>query len=85
METKDPFVHKGRSGMVRVGERNLLGSGVAVCCRTIPTGMERNGWLISSISMPNSDDWKAENYDPITDSKVPAIIQVDMTRSIFRR
>ncbi len=72
METKNPFIHKGLSGMVRLGERNLFEGSI----RYADALKDKNGDDVFAYKLNffalRADDWEAENYDPITDSKVPA-------------
>ncbi len=71
METKSPFFHKGLSAIVKAGERNLFEGSL----RFAEVWKNKNGNEIFgyklNFSVLYADDWKAENYDPITASKVP--------------
>lgn len=72
METKSPFIHKGLSGLVRAGQRNLLeGSFRYADALKNKNGQEYFAYKINFYAM-RADDWEAENYNPITDSRVPA-------------
>ncbi|MDQ3016703.1 MAG: carboxypeptidase-like regulatory domain-containing protein [Bacteroidota bacterium] len=72
METKNPFIHKGLSGMVRLGERNLFEGSI----RYADALRNKNGDDVFAYKLNffalRADDWEAENYDPISDSRVPA-------------
>ena len=72
METKNPFIHKGLSAMVRLGERNLFEGSI----RYADAFKDKNGDDVFAYKLNffalRADDWEAENYDPITDSRVPA-------------
>lgn len=65
METKNPFLHKGLSGMVKVGERNL----VEVSARWAQVLKNKNGQELLAykfnFSAMRANDWEAENYDPV--------------------
>ncbi|MEM9885026.1 MAG: TonB-dependent receptor [Bacteroidota bacterium] len=72
METKDPFFHKGLSAMVKAGERSLLETAVrwgdAVKNKE---GLEFFAYKFN-FSYLRADDWVADNYDPIDESRVLA-------------
>ena len=72
METKNPFIHKGLSAMVRLGERNLLEGAL----RYADALRNKNGDDVFAYKLNfmalRADDWKAENYGPIEDSRVAA-------------
>ncbi|HMO41149.1 MAG TPA: carboxypeptidase-like regulatory domain-containing protein [Saprospiraceae bacterium] len=65
METKNPFLHKGLSGMVKVGERNL----VEVSARWAQVLKNKEGQELLAykfnFSAMRANDWEAENYDPV--------------------
>ena len=72
METKSPFIHKGLSGLVRAGQRNLLeGSFRYADAMKNKSGQEFFAYKINFYAL-RADDWEAENYNPITDTRVPA-------------
>lgn len=72
METKNPFIHKGFSGMVRLGERNLFEGAIRYAdALKNKNGNEVFAYKLNLFAL-RADDWEAENYDPITDSRVPA-------------
>ncbi len=72
METKNPFIHKGLSGLVRAGERNLLeGSFRYADALKNKIGDEYFGFKLNFYAL-RADDWEAENYNPISASRVPA-------------
>ena len=72
METLDPFIHQGLSGMIRAGERSLMEAGL----RYADAIRNKNGQDVLAYKLNiyglTADDWKAENYSPITDSRVDA-------------
>lgn len=72
METKNPFLHKGLSGMLRAGERNLLEG--AVRFADVIKDKSGNDLLAYKLNLfaLRANDWEAENYSPITSSLVPA-------------
>ncbi|MEM0991820.1 MAG: carboxypeptidase-like regulatory domain-containing protein [Bacteroidota bacterium] len=72
METKDPFFHKGLSAMVKAGERNLLETAVrwgdAIKNKD---GLDFLAYKFN-FSYLRADDWVADNYDPVDESRVDA-------------
>lgn len=72
METKNPFLQKGLSASVKVGERSMLETAM----RWAQSFQNSSGkdWLAYKInaSYLSANDWEAENYDPITDTRVDA-------------
>ena len=72
METKDPFLQQGLSATAKVGERNLVEGGF----RWAQALENKDGeeWFAYKLNAYGfrADDWEADNYDPITDSRVPA-------------
>jgi len=72
MTTKDPFFHKGLSAEVKFGERNLRKAGVRWAdAFKNKDGQDYLGYKISFEGF-QADDWEAENYDPVFDSRVEA-------------
>lgn len=69
METKDPFLHKGLSAMVKVGERSLIETGVrwADALRN-KDGQEVFGYKLNFFYF-QANDWEADNYDPVYDTE----------------
>jgi len=69
METKNPFLHRGLSGMVKVGERNLIETafrwGQALKNKD---GLEFLAYKLN-FSYFQANDWEAENYDPVFDTE----------------
>ncbi len=65
METKNPFLHKGLSAMVKVGERNL----VETAARWAQAMNNKKGYEVFAykfnFSFMRARDWEAENYDPV--------------------
>lgn len=65
METKDPFFHRGLSGMVKIAERNLFEGAF----RWADTFGKNNGvGLKINFSYFQADDWVADNFDPVDDT-----------------
>jgi outer membrane receptor protein involved in Fe transport len=68
METKNPFLHKGLSAMLKVGERNLVETGFRWAhATTNKEGYENFAYKIN-FSYFRADDWEAENYDDVFDT-----------------
>ena len=71
MQTKNPFIHTGFSAMVKTGERNLLEGSM----RFADILQNKNGHDFFAYKLNlyalRADDWEAENYNPITASRVP--------------
>jgi len=72
METKNPFIHTGLSAMVKVGERNYLEGALrfADIIKNIKD-LDVFAYKINLFAM-RANDWEADNYEPITDSRVGA-------------
>lgn len=72
MDSKNPFLFKGLSAFVKVGERNILETGL----RWAQTFRNKKGEEFMAYKLNftylAADDWKATNYGPIDSSKVPA-------------
>ncbi|MDX1943150.1 MAG: TonB-dependent receptor [Saprospiraceae bacterium] len=65
METKNPFLHKGLSAMIKVGERNLLETAVRWAnAVNNKNGQEFLAYKLN-FSFMRANDWEAENYDPV--------------------
>lgn len=72
METKNPFIHKGLSGMVKFGERNLFEGAIRYAdAFKNKSGDDFFAYKLNFFAL-KADDWEAENYDPISASIVPA-------------
>jgi len=69
IETKDPFLQKGLSAMVKGGERSLIETGV----RWADALQNKDGkdWLAYKLNFSyfQADDWVADNFDPVFDSE----------------
>ncbi|MFZ1706103.1 MAG: TonB-dependent receptor [Saprospiraceae bacterium] len=69
METKNPFFSKGLSASIKVGERNL----VETAFRFANTLKNKNNKDVIAYKLNFSylaaNDWEANNYDPVTESK----------------
>ncbi|MEP6647064.1 MAG: TonB-dependent receptor [Saprospiraceae bacterium] len=72
METKNPFIHRGLSGMIKFGQRNMI-EGALRYADAIKNkrGLDFFAYKFNFFAF-RADDWEAENYDPITASRVPA-------------
>lgn len=68
METKNPFLHKGLSAMVKGGERNLLEAS-ARWAQALKNkdGLEFLAYKLNFFFL-RADDWEAENYNPVDGS-----------------
>ena len=72
METKNPFLQKGMSAMVKVGERNLIETGFRWAdAIKDKNGQDRFAYKIN-FAYFQADDWEADNYDPVFDSPADA-------------
>jgi len=72
METKDPFLQKGMSAMMKVGERNLIETGFRWAdAIKDKNGADRFAYKIN-FAYFQADDWEADNYDPVFDSPADA-------------
>lgn len=71
METKDPFLHKGLSAMVKGGERSLLEGGI----RYAKVFENKNNMPSVAFKLNvygfKANDWIADNYDPVDGSDSP--------------
>ncbi len=71
METKNPFLQKGLSAIVKGGERNLL----ETAFRYADAIKNKNGqdWMAYKINFSylSADDWVANNDDPVEGTKTP--------------
>ena len=72
METRNPFFHDGLSAYVKVGERNLLQG--AFRWASISNNKDGVPWFAYKLNAEalRADDWVADNYDPVDDSRVSA-------------
>jgi iron complex outermembrane recepter protein len=65
METKDPFLHKGLSAMIKGGERNLLEGGIRYA-KVIENKNKMPAFAFKlNVFGFRANDWVADNYDPI--------------------
>lgn len=72
METKDPFIHRGLSVMLKGGERNLLETAIRWADDVRDSeGLPFFAYKIN-FSYLRADDWEADNYDPVDASEVEA-------------
>jgi len=72
METKNPFFQKGLAASVKVGERSLVETAFRYAdVVKNKSGMEILGYKFN-FSYLRANDWEADNYDPIDESRVPA-------------
>lgn len=68
METKNPFLQKGLSAMVKVGERSLIETAVRFADAVKDKeGRDRFAYKIN-FAYFQADDWVADNYDPVFDT-----------------
>jgi len=72
METKNPFYSQGLSASVKAGERNLIEGAL----RWADAFQNKQGqdFLAYKVNLSHlrADDWVADNYDPVDNSRVPA-------------
>lgn len=69
MQTKNPFLQKGLSAMIKVGERNLIETGVRFAdAIKDKEGLARFAYKIN-FAYFQADDWVADNYDPVYDTE----------------
>lgn len=69
METKNPFLHKGVSVSVKLGERNLVENAVRWAdVKKNKSGHDFFGYKLNLFHM-RAYDWEADNYDPVYDTK----------------
>ncbi len=69
METKNPFLQKGLSGMIKVGERNLLETAFRWADGVKnKAGKEFFAYKLN-FSYFQADDWVANNFDAVFDSE----------------
>lgn len=68
MQTKNPFLQKGLSAMVKVGERNLIETGVRYAnVVQDKEGRDRFAYKLN-FAYFQADDWVADNFDPVFDT-----------------
>lgn len=68
MTTKNPFLQKGLSAMVKVGERNLIETAVRYAdAIKDKEGRDRFAYKFN-LSYFQANDWVADNYDPVFDT-----------------
>ncbi len=69
METKNPFLHKGLSAMLKGGERNLIEGGF----RWADALQNKSGQDVLSYKFNffyfRANDWEADNFDPVYDTE----------------
>jgi outer membrane receptor protein involved in Fe transport len=67
METKNPFIHKGLAGSIKVGERNMVEGAFRYADSAInKDGKEFFAYKVN-FSYLRADDWEATNYDAVFD------------------
>ncbi len=72
METKNPFYQKGLSAQVKAGERGLVETSLRYAdVVKNKKGQDFMGYKFNIFYL-RANDWKAENYDPIDATRVPA-------------
>ncbi|HKK77791.1 MAG TPA: TonB-dependent receptor [Saprospiraceae bacterium] len=68
MQTKNPFLQKGLSAMVKVGERNLLETAVRYAdVIKDKKGQDRFAYKFN-LAYFQANDWVADNFDPVFDT-----------------
>jgi outer membrane receptor protein involved in Fe transport len=68
MQTKNPFLQKGLSAMVKLGERNLIETGVRYAnVIKDKEGRDRFAYKLN-FAYFQADDWVADNFDPVFDT-----------------
>jgi outer membrane receptor protein involved in Fe transport len=71
METKNPFLQKGLSALVKVGERNLTEAAI----RWADSFKNKEGldWMAYKLNFSylHADDWVADNDDPVDGTDTP--------------
>ncbi|MBT8230751.1 MAG: TonB-dependent receptor, partial [Bacteroidia bacterium] len=72
METRDPFFHTGLSAMVKYGERNLLKTAVRYADAIKNKNDEAVLAYKFNLEYLRADDWIANNYDPVDETRVEA-------------
>lgn len=72
METKDPFFHQGLSAYIKGGERSLFQG--AIRWADAINNKDGQAFLAYKFNVEalRADDWVADNYDPVDDSRVDA-------------
>lgn len=69
METKNPFLQKGLSAMIKVGERNLVETAVR-WAQSFKNKDEQESFAYKlNFAYMRADDWQADNYDPVYDTE----------------
>jgi len=69
METKNPFLQKGLSAMIKVGERNLVETAVR-WAQAFKNKDEQESFAYKlNFAYMRADDWQADNYDPVYDTE----------------
>jgi outer membrane receptor protein involved in Fe transport len=71
METKNPFLQKGLSALVKVGERNLTEA--AIRWADALQNKEGLDWMAYKLNLSflRADDWVADNDDPVDGTDTP--------------
>jgi len=69
MQTKDPFIHKGLAGSVKIGERALI-NGAFRYADDVPN-KEGHPFMAYKINFQyfSANDWVADNFDPVFDTE----------------
>jgi len=72
METKNPFYSEGLSASIKAGERNLIEG--ALRWADVFKNKDGQDFLAYKVNLSHlrADDWVADNYDPVDNSRVPA-------------
>jgi len=69
METKNPFLHRGTSAMIKVGQRNLFEGAIRFAdAFNNADGKPFLAFKINAFYM-QANDWVADNFDPVFDTE----------------
>ena len=71
MRTKDPFMHKGLSAMVKVGERSMVETAIRWADDVKNSDGHAYFAYKFNFSYLTANDWEADNFDPVDGSEVP--------------
>ena len=68
MQTKNPFLHRGTSAMIKVGQRNLFEGAIRFAdAFNNADGKPFMAFKLNAFYM-QADDWVADNFDPVFDT-----------------
>ncbi len=66
METKNPFFHKGLSATMKIGERNMINTGLRYADAINNKSGKAFFAYKLNFNLMRANDWVADNYDPVT-------------------